>query len=74
MLYQIKQNMQNDNIFNKIFKKLDYSGFACANFIINSNKILIFEINPRIGGSLIHNKEYFMKFLNKLYNLYKNKN
>jgi hypothetical protein len=72
--YQIKNNIKGDTIFNKILKKLDYSGFACADFIINNNKILIFEINPRIGGSLIHNKEYFIKFLNKLYNLYKNKN
>ena len=71
--YNIKQNITNDTIFNKIFKNLDYSGFACADFIINNNKILIFEINPRIGGSLIHNKEYFIKFLHKLYNLYKNK-
>ena len=69
--YQIKNNIKGDNIFNKIFKKLDFSGFACADFIINNNNILIFEINPRIGGSLIHDKEYFIKFLNKLYNLYK---
>jgi len=71
--YQIKKNILNDTIFNKIFKNLNYSGFACVDFIINSNKIIIFEINPRIGGSLIHNKDYFIKFLNKLYNLYKNK-
>ena len=68
--YSTNKNV-NGSIFNKIFKNLDYSGFACSDFIINSNKILIFEINPRIGGSLIHNKEYFIKFLNKLYNLYK---
>lgn len=55
-----------DNIFIEIFKKLNYSGFACIDFTICNNKIYIFEINPRIGGSLILNIKYFNQFL---YNL-----
>jgi predicted ATP-grasp superfamily ATP-dependent carboligase len=42
----------NDNIYSNIFTKLNYSGFACADFTIIDNNIIIFEINPRIGGSL----------------------
>ncbi len=52
-----------DAIFNKIFDNLKYNGFACIDFIINNKKIIIFEINPRPGGSLINNKKYFDKFI-----------
>lgn len=40
-------------IFKKIFKHLNYSGGACINFKYDQllNKIYIFEINPRFGGS-----------------------
>jgi predicted ATP-grasp superfamily ATP-dependent carboligase len=55
-----------DDIFNKIFNNLNYSGFACADFIIINNTIIIFEINPRPGGSLIHNEKYFNIFVDKL--------
>jgi len=53
-------------IFNNIFKDLNYSGFACPNFIIVDQNIIIFEINPRPGGSLMNNKEYCKKFFNKI--------
>jgi hypothetical protein len=52
----------NTNIFEKIFKKLNYSGFAAINFIIVNRIIIIFEINPRPGGSLIYNKSYCSDF------------
>ena len=55
-----------DNIFIEIFKKINYSGFACIDFTISNNKIYIFEINPRIGGSLILNIKYLNKFLYSL--------
>jgi len=38
-------------IFENIFKKLDYSGFACSDFIIVDKNVIIFEINPRPGQS-----------------------
>jgi hypothetical protein len=50
------------SIFERIFTKLNYSGFACIDFIIDSGNILIFEINPRIGGSLIKNKKHLDEF------------
>jgi predicted ATP-grasp superfamily ATP-dependent carboligase len=55
-----------DNIFSKIFNNLNYSGFASADFIINNGSIVIFEINPRPGGSLIKNDVYFNIFIDKL--------
>jgi predicted ATP-grasp superfamily ATP-dependent carboligase len=55
-----------DSIFNKIFSNLSYSGFADCDFTIVNDKIIIFEINPRPGGSLIHNKVYFNKFIDSV--------
>jgi len=56
----------NDSIFEEIFTSLNYSGFACSNFIIHEEKILFFEINPRLGGSLVHNEKYFSEFVDIL--------
>ena len=41
------------NIFKNIISNLNYSGGMCINFKINEfdNKLYIFEINPRFGGS-----------------------
>jgi len=55
-----------DLIFDSIFDNLKYSGFACIDFIINNKNIIIFEINPRPGGSLIYNKKYFDKFIDTI--------
>jgi predicted ATP-grasp superfamily ATP-dependent carboligase len=58
-----------DSIFTKIFGNLCYSGFADCDFTIVYNRILIFEINPRPGGSLIHNKVCFNKFIDTVMKL-----
>jgi predicted ATP-grasp superfamily ATP-dependent carboligase len=50
------QKLCHKNIFIDIFRNMNYSGFACSDFIIEQGKIIIFEINPRIGGSLINSK------------------
>lgn len=50
-------------VFINIFKLLNYSGFACIDFIVVDGKPIIFEINPRAGGSLIHNKKICLEFL-----------
>lgn len=51
-------------VFSTIFSTLSYSGFACADYTIRPDgTIAIFEINPRIGGSLIHNQKYLTEFL-----------
>lgn len=39
--------------FSNILKILNFSGICCIDFIIDNNKIIIFEINPRMGDSLI---------------------
>lgn len=42
--------------FTEVFKKLNYNGFACIDFRINDAGVpKIFEINPRLGGTLVNN-------------------
>jgi predicted ATP-grasp superfamily ATP-dependent carboligase len=68
--YKIENELDiDDSIFYKIFNDLNYSGFADSDFIIVNNKIIIFEINPRPGGSLIKNEKYFNIFIDKLLTL-----
>lgn len=64
--YDILEKISYDVIFDKIFEDLQYSGFANIDFTIIDNKIIIFEINPRIGGSLVYNDKYFNIFLDTL--------
>jgi len=47
----------NVDIFKNIIRELNYSGGACINFKIDklNNKLYIFEINPRFGGSAFSN-------------------
>lgn len=40
-------------LFNDIFEKINYSGPANINFKYIDNKIKIFEVNPRFGGSIV---------------------
>ena len=40
------------NVFNKIMQLARYEGVAAINFRIRDGKPIIFEINPRLGGSL----------------------
>ena len=63
-----------DSIFMKILTKLNYSGFVCVDFTISNNKIFIFEINPRMGGSLVFNIIYFNRFFSKLIKYYNGAN
>jgi len=65
--YDVKTTLPvDDTLFSSIFKKLSYSGFADCDFTIQDGNIKVFEINPRPGGSLISNKEYFSKFIDRL--------
>lgn len=61
-LDQLIEKGMDVGIFENIFRQLNYSGFACPEFIIVDNIIKIFEINPRPGGSLIANKQYCKEF------------
>ena len=63
-------NMKADiTVFDKLFKLLNYSGFACPEFTIVNEKILMFEINARAGGSLITNKKYCGEFFQSIIDL-----
>jgi hypothetical protein len=55
-----------DQCFYQLFRKFWYSGFACADFIIDDGLIKIFEINPRPGGSLVNHPSHFTRFLETL--------
>jgi hypothetical protein len=67
--YQVVESndMQADmSVFEKLFKDLNYSGFACPEFTIVDKKIVMFEINPRPGGSLIANEKYCKEFFQEI--------
>ena len=65
--YKVTENLlSNDSIFDMIFDNLKYSGFVSIDFTIKNDNIIIFEINPRPGGSLIYNKKYFDKFIDTI--------
>ncbi len=61
--YKKIDNKEWHDLFGIIFSKLNYSGFACANFKVVNNIVKIFEINPRFGGTLIHDKDDFRQFI-----------
>lgn len=52
-----------------IFNKIKYTGACCVDFKYINNKIYIFEINPRFGGTLIENY-IFIEFFSNLINSY----
>lgn len=64
--YNIVTMPTNDNIFDKIFEKLNYTGFAHSDFTIKNDTIIIFEIGSRMGGSLVGNDLVFHDFLTVL--------
>jgi glutathione synthase/RimK-type ligase-like ATP-grasp enzyme len=39
--------------FNTIFTRLNYTGMACADYKIINDKVIVFEINPRLGATII---------------------
>ena len=61
-----------DMIFDGVFARLKYSGFACADFIVEAGNVVIFEINPRPGGSFISTHEHFNEFLNDVIEKWEN--
>lgn len=46
-----------------ILRELDYTGFACANYKMVDGVPKIFEINPRMGGSLVHAPQHLAEML-----------
>lgn len=65
--YTIHETIQHDdNIYDNIFKSLNFSGFVHTDFVINNNKLIIFEINPFPSTTFIKEKYYFNMFLDKI--------
>lgn len=59
----------NPKIFDKIFDKIKFTGPLNINFKYINGKILIFEVNPRFGGSIIksiHLHDVFNSLINYL--------
>jgi len=49
----------------EVYRVLHYTGFACVNFKMTDTGIKIFEINPRMGGSLVENEECLKEMVTK---------
>jgi len=62
----------NDEIFIDLFNKTNYTGFACVDFTIKDDTIIIFEINPRIGGTFSMDLDDFNECFDIIYNKFKN--
>jgi len=54
---------QCNQCFQLIIKDLDYSGIICANFKLCNEGLKIFEINPRMGSTMIGHHELFNEFI-----------
>lgn len=46
-----------------LFARLDYTGYACVDFKVEDGVPKIFEVNPRLGGTLVHDPEDLPAFL-----------
>ena len=66
--HEIKINSNVLNIFKDIVKKSQYSGIICVDYKIVNNCPKIFEINPRVGGSLTRSNG-FGSFIDKFIEL-----
>jgi len=49
--------------FSSILNLIGFEGLCCVNYKVIDNQPLIFEINPRFGGSLCNHFFSFMKYL-----------
>lgn len=61
----LNNKIKDFHVFEQIIKQLNYSGFACFNFTYEeeTNCLKIFEMNPRIGGSLVNDVNDFELFI-----------
>jgi hypothetical protein len=58
--HTINYDKRNMPLFEKILKRLNYSGICCFNYKIDTNTVKIFEVNPRFGHSLIFDINNFL--------------
>jgi glutathione synthase/RimK-type ligase-like ATP-grasp enzyme len=64
----------NNEVFGKIIKALDFTGFCNFDYRIRDEQIYIFEINPRYGASFVRNHPDFAVMLEVVRNYYSNQN
>jgi predicted ATP-grasp superfamily ATP-dependent carboligase len=62
--HEIPTNSSSLNVFKEIVKTSGYSGIMCVDYKIVNNIPKIFEINPRVGGSLTRSNA-FHSFIDK---------
>ena len=55
-----------EEVFFQLFKKTGYSGITCSDFMVKDGQPLLFEVNPRPGGSLMHDKPVFNEMIQSL--------
>jgi glutathione synthase/RimK-type ligase-like ATP-grasp enzyme len=79
-LYIICGRLQNNKVvdlshlshhFNKVFKPIAYTGFACVDFKIVDGCVKIMEVNPRLGGTILGDDSNLKKFINSAIEKYK---
>lgn len=59
--------------FNEIFEKIKFTGLLNLNFKYINGKIIIFEVNPRLGGSIVKSN-YLYDMFNTIINYLTNYN
>jgi carbamoylphosphate synthase large subunit len=65
--YTVSSKLKDIHVFEQILEKTNYNGFCCFDYVyeIDTDNLKIFEMNPRIGGTLIKNRKYFFEFIEK---------
>ena len=66
-IIKINLDKQYLDILQMFLLPIKYDGICCVNFKIVNNKIYIFEINPRLGGTLLLHKNDMIEFLQVLF-------
>lgn len=61
--YRKRDDLPAHDRFVDLFARVDYTGYACADFKLEDGVPKIFEINPRLGGTLVHDVDDLLAFL-----------
>lgn len=61
--YDTLETIDGEEELHNIFASINYTGFAAADLKVVDGRPKVFEINPRLGGTLIRNLDDMMSFL-----------
>lgn len=65
--YTVQDTVDGAQLFHEIFKQVNFTGLANIDFILDDDgKIVVFEIDPRLGFSLIVNETYMNRFIRRV--------